>query len=520
MCTYRIETTRGPSDLLVHVPDKHSAAAGLLAEASQSARSGVHRESCAGPDVDVIVVDVSDRASDAAKAVERVLSDRSSSWIIAVGPMLGLAERRALSEGRPVEFLAREELTQALLLGTIRWVGERSAGVRVLAQGERWLADVQRMEALRRAVGEFSHAFNNALTITLGHANLLDMSPELPDSLRAAVEQITEGSTQAAELVGPLLRFARKDPKRFDPVRVDELIESVLATARCLLGDRIRLRKDVATSSVVVRADRDRLLLSLLALAIGARQAMPYGGEVTFRAESAQGPPGESHLSAERCVKISVSDTGRRREQSDLRAVREPLSICEFPDPGAIPMLAGVRSTVLYHGGVIEAEACPQGGTRFDIYLPVAGEYRAEPGGPDTQAQGDRPRRVIVADDEEAVRDVVSAAFARKGVEIICCHDGQEAVERFEREQGRVDLVLLDMIMPRMDGRETFQHIHRRAPWVPVLLFSGFSVDEAAQKCLAGGARGFITKPFHVAELVDQVEQLLAETAPDRAVSS
>ena len=375
---------------------------------------------------------------------------------------------------------------------------------------EQQLRHSAKMDAIGRLAGGVAHDFNNLLTGIIGYADLVRRLKD-PRS-QAFAEAILGASSRATELVRQLLAFSRRSEPSFEPTRVEPLVENVANILRRTVDRRIDVRVDAEACSAV-RADPTLLETAILNLAVNARDAMPEGGDLTLRvrpvdvAEGEQGPDGIP-LAAGPYVEVSVVDSGAGIEPSLRNRIFEPFFTTKPTGKGTGLGLAAVYGTVRSHGGAIFVESTAGKGTTFRILLPSLGSMLLSPR-PAIPSIATGEGHILVVDDEDFVRQTAARFLRDMGYEVSEAVDGQDALDVFEREGADLDLVVLDLVMPRMHGMDVLGVLRRRAPGLPVLLMSGHAVgakvDEARRD-----ADAFLQKPFRPADLVTTVQRLLA----------
>jgi PAS domain S-box-containing protein len=376
---------------------------------------------------------------------------------------------------------------------------------------EERLRHSQKMEAVGLLAGGIAHDFNNQLSGIMGFADLLRASVGHDPKLARYAESILVGVQRAADLTAQLLAFARKGRVLAVTVDLHKVILEVLSLLRHSIGKSIRLRHDLRAVPSTTRGDPSQLQSAILNLAINARDAMPDGGEIVVATEVVTVdqawsgrllfdiPPGAY-------VKVDVRDSGVGIDPEIMNRIFEPFFTTKDETKGTGLGLAAVYGTLKSHGGGIAVESSAGSGTTFTILaplhspndglsVPLEGHESHEPA-PDARA-----RHVLVVDDDESVGQMLAEMLASVGIRTTVCLDGREAVDAYRRSAGDIDAVLLDLIMPNMDGRAVFHALKDVDPGVRVLLSSGYSTDGGAQDLLADGAIGFLQKPYRIAEL-------------------
>jgi len=278
---------------------------------------------------------------------------------------------------------------------------------------------------------------------------------------------------------------------------------------------RVRIVQVLAASPSETMGDPSQLQNAILNLGLNARDAMPEGGELTFATatvaldeRACRALPFD--LSSGPYVKVTVTDTGVGMDDDVQRRIFEPFFTTKIEGKGTGMGLPSVYGTVRNHHGAITFESRLGKGTTFTVLLPLA------PGAGETGPAAAAAHRtvrgsatVLVVDDEETFRDMAVATLTSLGYKAITCQDGVAAVEYFRHAAASVDLVVLDMVMPGMDGKTAFARLREIRPDIPVLLCSGYSVDGRAEELLQQGAAGFIEKPFRKAELTQRLSEIL-----------
>ncbi len=399
---------------------------------------------------------------------------------------------------------------------------------------EHQLLQAHKMEAVGRLAGGVAHDFNNLLTAILGYADML--AAVLPaDSLQHGhSQQILRAAQRAADLTRKLLAFARKqliEPRVFD---AGELILAVDPLLRRLIGEDIELVTLPGRSVGLVDADPGQIEQVLVNLVVNARAAMPEGGklsietlEVELDEAAARGhpdvPPG-------RYVVIAVSDTGVGMDRETLAHIFEPFFTTKRAGEGTGLGLATCYGIVKQAGGHISVHSEPGRGTTFRVYLPRARKDRASPpvrripegtrGGSET---------ILLVEDEALVRQVAQEALVGLGYTVLSARSGIEALELTSGYPGPIHLLVTDLVMPQMSGREVARRIHELRPELRVLYVSGYGDNSALQPGLPDAGISFLPKPFTPRTLGASVRALLdaaleAGSAPagraDRATPS
>lgn len=457
------------------------------------------------------------------KAREELLG-REIREVFPTAEEFGMVEslRRAWETGQP-QFLPLAEYRDSRLQ---QWVENRiyklPSGEIVAVYDDRseqrrleeQLFQAQKMDAIGQLAGGVAHDFNNQLTPILGYSDLLLRDEDDPELIQC-VEAIRSAARHAADLTGQLLAFSRKGQYQQVPVDLHDTIAEVLTILRHSVDPRIEIITHLGAPHPVILGDPTQLQNAVLNLALNARDAMASGGELYFHteqldlgAEFCQSCPGE--ITPGVYLKLAVTDSGVGMDRETQGRVFEPFFTTKKNGTGM--GLSAVYGTIKNHNGTVHLYSEPGHGTTVSMYLPlwIQEEPLAEEASPeDAPVTGDA--RVLVVEDLQPVRDLVASMLRRLGYRVTTCRNGREALEYYQDAWQHVDLVVLDMIMPEMNGRDTFRAMQKLNPEIRALLISGYSINGEAQSILDEGVRGFLQKPFEIGELSHTVRDALQE---------
>jgi PAS domain S-box-containing protein len=378
---------------------------------------------------------------------------------------------------------------------------------------EMQLFQAQKMESIGTLAGGIAHDFNNLLTGILGNASLILMQIDRSQPFYDRLKNIEEYVKRGSDLTKQLLGFARRGKYEARPTNLADLIRE----SSELFG---RTKKEVTIhlsnqdNLWVVEVDRGQMEQVLLNLYLNAWQAMPSGGDLYISAENIT--LGEIDIGAYdtnhgRYVKITVTDTGIGMDEETMTRIFDPFFTTREKGRGTGLGLASAYGIIKNHGGFIRVESKKGHGTSFMIYLPSSDRELEK----DLKIEGEVQRgleTVLLIDDEEMILDVGSNLLQGLGYKVITAQGGEQGIKTYERHRGLIDMVILDMIMPDLGGKETFDTLMRINPSLKVLLSSGYSLDGQANQIMNGGCKGFIKKPFTVAELSKKVRVVLDST--------
>ena len=371
----------------------------------------------------------------------------------------------------------------------------------------------QKLEAIGTLAGGVAHDFNNILTGILAYANMLKRGSDPTEKVKRSAEIIERAARRGAELTGQLLSFARKGKLQNLPVDINMAIEDVVAILARTIDKRIEIEKDLRASPSHVLGDPGQIQQVALNLAVNARDAMPEGGRLLFETELVRfdedGARAHGGLAAGGYVVMTVSDTGAGIPEDVRGQIFEPFFTTKGKQ-GTGMGLSVVYGIVKNHGGEIEVDSEPGRGTTFRVHLPAAGGR----GRPKTEAVPAAPAEgkghVLLVDDEEIVRTATREMLADLGYEVTTASDGLEAVETYRCRGGDVDLVMMDLVMPRMGGRDCFRALKEINPHVRVIATTGSGFEGVARELMDEGALGFVRKPYSSAELSEAIAKVIS----------
>jgi PAS domain S-box-containing protein len=390
---------------------------------------------------------------------------------------------------------------------------------------EEHLNRARKMETLVTLVGGIAHDFNNQLTAILGNLDMLKVDLEQWQRERTAtlktIGPCLQGAEQAAQrcarMTSRLLTFSRGRIGAMQTIALEPLLADFLSDLQQGLPD-IKIETNLPPGIEPVTVDVGQIRELLFNLAANAREAMPEGGTLTVSLANRTFKPEDcaAHLDARpgAFVELCLRDNGRGMPPEIRDRIFEPFFTTKKPAQGAGMGLAVVFGIVKGHKGWITVESEPGKGTAFHVYLPAA---RAS--SPSVASRNLPPpartgtERILVVDDEPLVRDLAKTVLERAGFQVIAAEEGAEALTIYRRERQAIDLVLLDYIMPRMNGAEVFEELQRMDAAVRVVFSSAYHTDHEVDQLLAAGALGFVTKPYKPQDLVQTIRRVLGESA-------
>ena len=423
----------------------------------------------------------------------------------------------------------REEERVTGVLVVARDITARKRDEEALRRSEEKLRQSQKMEAIGRLAGGVAHDFNNLLTVIGTYSELLIQGIADGAPRRSDVEEIYKATVRAASLTNQLLTFSRKQVLQPKLINLNDVVIGMETLLRRLIDVAIRIETRTFSNLPETRADPAQIEQVLLNLAVNSRDAMPSGGHLRIETDEAflDAAYAAAHagVSPGRYVLLSVSDTGHGMDEETRARIFEPFFTTKGAGEGTGLGLATVYGIVQQSGGHIEVESDLGSGTTFRIYFPVASAEIAPNAAPSA------PRRltpsvsapaitlgtprsqdgetILLVEDGEALRDVLQRVLEDFGYRVCVARDGEEALTVSDAHDGPIHLLVTDVVMPHMGGRELAVELWTRRPETRVLFMSGYTEDSILQQGLRKPTVGFIGKPFRPEALARKVREML-----------
>jgi PAS domain S-box-containing protein len=371
---------------------------------------------------------------------------------------------------------------------------------------EEQLFQAQKMESIGRLAGGIAHDFNNTLTGIMGYAELLHLKFKDSDTTEAkATKVILKNARRSAALVKQLLGFSRKGDHDPRPLNINDLIKETVKVSEKIFEKNINVIYDLENEISSINADKNQVHQVLTNLFINAKDAMPGGGELTIRTENGFIDKNSAHfypdITPGRYVKITVTDTGTGIPKDIKNHIFEPFFTTKEEGKGTGLGLASVYAIIKKHKGHISCYSEPGEGTTFNIYMPISENETFEEEKEETSEIIKGNRTVLVIDDEEEVRSLGTTILEKLGHNVYLAANGNEAAHIYKKHKNKIDLVILDMIMPGQSCKETLRELKMIDPNVRVLLTSGYGKNSKAREILDEGAHGFLQKPWDIRNL-------------------
>ncbi len=417
------------------------------------------------------------------------------------------------------------ELTASLILkskgnpvgfrGVLRDVSERKDAEAEKRKIETQVQQAQKMESIGTLAGGIAHDFNNILMGIQGNASLMSLKTESSHPNYEKIKNIETYVENGTELTRQLLGFARRG--KYHAIATD--LNDVIQKSASMFGrtkKEVRIHTDLMPTIWTVEVDRGQIEQALLNLYVNAWQAMPEGGDLYLKTENVLLDADFEHDKPYRVetgnyIKISVTDTGSGIDNETRQRIFEPFFTTKEMGRGTGLGLASVYGIIKSHGGYINVYSETDLGTTFTIYLPASGkevlQEKSEPVPTVSRGSG----TILLIDDERMIIDVGEELLQELGYKVFTATSGQDAIKLYEKNTDKIDLVIMDMIMPGMGGGETFDHLKKIKPDIKVLLSSGYSINGQASEILERGCDGFIQKPFNINQLSEKIRGIIAQ---------
>ncbi len=376
-------------------------------------------------------------------------------------------------------------------------------------------SQLQKFEAIGRLAGGIAHDFNNLLTLIGGRVERLQngLAPDHP--LRRSVDEVASAGERAAGLTQQLLAFSRRQVLKPRVISLNEVVDGVYGMLKRLLGEHVAFELALSPDVAAVRADPGRLEQALMNLAINARDAMPKGGVLSVSTANVQIDEAyaRQHVGADPgpYVRLAISDSGTGMDRETRERVFEPFFTTKEVGKGTGLGLSTVYGTVKQSGGHIWVYSELGMGTTFKIYLPaVDAEIDAAEVRPVQVEVPHGSETILLVEDEDGVRDLIEEVLHSRGYRVLAASRGVEALQIAELVDGPIDLLVTDVVMPHMSGREVVMHLAPGRPEMRVLYLSGYTDDLILHHGVLEPGTAFLQKPFGAAELARRVHEVLA----------
>jgi PAS domain S-box-containing protein len=376
------------------------------------------------------------------------------------------------------------------------------------------LLQSQKMEAVGLLAGGVAHDFNNILTAIIGYANIVKMKMRTEDPQKNLLDQILRSSERGANLIQSLLAFSRKQLISPKPTDLNIIIRNVQKLLSRVITEDIEMKVVLDERNLTVMADSGQMEQILMNLATNARDAMPNGGALTLRTELTNieesfikqygfGDRGEYAL-------LSVTDSGSGMDEKTKERIFEPFFTTKDVGRGTGLGLAMVYGAIKQNGGFITVDSEPGKGATFNLYLPlIKTEAREGKNSQIVEIIKGGTETILIAEDDESLRELAGSVLKEFGYTVIEAKDGADAIEKFNEHKEKVKLLILDVIMPKKNGKEVFDEIKKSFPDIRVLFVSGYTSEIVHKKGIIDSKLNFLPKPILPNQLLKKVGEIL-----------
>jgi len=431
--------------------------------------------------------------------------------VLASGQLLEIPEESVKTRGGGDRILRTKKIPLNDNRGQARYLLGISEDITERKRLEEQLLQSQKMEAVGHLASGVAHDFNNILMVIMGYGSILKGDQTLNEQQRYKVEQIMDAAEKASQLTRNLLAFGRKQQIKPRLADINDIVQHIQKFLVRIIGEDMHLRAVATEEPLLALVDSGQIEQVLINLATNARDAMPKGGVLTIETELLPtAPPIAADAPAGRFARISIADTGIGMDEVTKSRIFEPFFTTKAPGKGTGLGMAIVYGIVKQHNGFIEIESTLQAGTTFRIYLPLADQQPvavaevAPP--PPPKGTGET---ILIAEDDQMVAALVQEILSSHGYRVITAVDGQEAVDTFAQQRDTIRLVIMDLVMPRLNGKLAADRIQELAPDIPVLFTSGYTMDTIESRDAMVEEGTLLMKPVPPLELLQRVRDLL-----------
>jgi two-component system cell cycle sensor histidine kinase/response regulator CckA len=399
-------------------------------------------------------------------------------------------------------------------LGDRRYVSPHSSEEKLRRQSQEQLLQSQRLEALGTLVGGIAHDFNNILNVISGHVSLMERWRESPERFLKSFEAVRKATERGAGTARQLLTFARKVDVVMQPVKVEEVVNELVSFLKGTFPEKITLRVEIGPGIPAILADSNQIHQALFNLCLNSRDAIAKAGTISIVVKNIGQELVKGHsreAEAERYVQISVSDTGSGMDSETLSHIFEPFFTTKANGRGTGLGLSVVFGIMKAHNGLIDVESKTGQGTSFSLYFPVVPLTADIPPGKKTRTEIPKGHGelILVIEDEEPLRDFLKTVLEESGYGVILASDGIKGLQTYREEMDNINLVLLDMGLPKMSGNEVLEELVLLNPHVKVLSASGYIEPEVKSGAFDIGALDFLPKPYMIEDLLVKIHDVL-----------
>lgn len=416
-----------------------------------------------------------------------------------------VGDREFVTESRKIPLLKDGEIIK--IVSVMRDITDKK-------RLETSLLQAQKMESVGQLAGGVAHDFNNLLTAIIGFGNLLKTAVSQNDLLMNYVTQILNSAERATNLTHSLLSFSRRQMINPRPVNVNNIINSMKSFIQRIIGEDIEFSILLSSKNLTVMADKPQIEQVLMNLATNARDAMPDGGNLIIRTEYSEIDKEfikkHGYFSTGSYALISVKDTGQGMDEETKERIFDPFYTTKEVGKGTGLGLSMVYGIVKQHNGYINVQTELGKGTIFNVYLPLTIATVEEDKKPKdlTTLKGGN-ETILVAEDETYVRDFIKEILTGYGYKVLEAIDGEDAIKVLYTHKDKIQLAMLDVIMPKKDGKMVYEEIKKISPNMKVIFISGYATDILFKRGIIEAGIKFISKPMSHGELLIKVREAL-----------
>jgi len=369
------------------------------------------------------------------------------------------------------------------------------------------------MDAIGRLAGGVAHDFNNLLVVIQSYAELVREDLPESDPARDDLGEVLSAARRAAALTKQLLAFSRSEAIQPVSLQLNDVVSGIQKMLHRIIGEDIELSTRLLPELGLIRADPGQLDQVILNLSVNARDAMPNGGQLVIETQNVS--PDSDYVDAHsnivpgELVMLSVSDTGTGMDADTQRRIFEPFFTTKEVGKGTGLGLATVYGIVKQSGGYISVYSEPGRGTSFKIYLPRIDAAEPQAAAAEAAVPLDGSETVLVAEDEDAVRQIIEKALQARGYTVMVARDGNEALAIAGRHAGQIDLLVTDVVMPDMNGRALSERLTHVRPTIKTLYLSGYTDDAILHHGVLEEGVAFLQKPFSLGALARKVREVI-----------
>lgn len=456
--------------------------------------------------------------------VTGILNDSSStkSWLVAIGIFFSWTMLITICLKYIQSWLIRsldKAVTQSNELSKTneklsREISKRKKFEQELMASQEKLLQAQKMESVGRLAGGIAHDFNNMLTGIIGFISLAKLNLEKDDPQSELLNEVDNAANKAADLTRQLLTFSRKQIMNFNVVDLNSLLKGTVKLLTRLIGEDIQLKLTLDNQLQLVKIDSGQIEQAIINLAINARDAMPNGGNLTIKTKNIT--PGMVSKESDQLdislnyAKITVSDTGTGIDETIKSNLFEPFFTTKKEGQGTGLGLSTVFGIVKQHKGHIEFHSVKNEGTSFHLYLPITEQDKELI--IHNKKNDDLPlgtETILLVEDDAVIRKVTSKILRRLGYNVLIAENGNMAIDIFQEKSKEIDLLLTDIIMPKMNGKELSDHIRQTHPDIKILYMSGYEENVISKHGILNEGLNFISKPFNSSKLSRKIREVI-----------